>query len=162
MIKRLAGNHAVKASIAIFAFLSAALFFIETPVLITILNGAFIGVLIAVGVAYREILWAAVSNRAEYDGPRQFALGVAFLWAGMILSRFYSVLYRSQVDLGWLQSSPMIPISITFAIIGGILQISAPDFGTGLFATRDRKRLWFSCTIGALVGFVVIMFQWVD
>jgi hypothetical protein len=40
-----------------------------------------------------------------------------------------------------------------------MLQVTAPDFGLGLFHGRDRRVLWASVTIGLLVAIVTITLQ---
>jgi len=159
MPKRLLKNNAIKWTVVLAALFVLASLFLETQTIIVILNGAFAGVSAAVLVAYRKLVWAALWDWKEYNGARQMALGIFCLWIAFEIQRAYSILFRVVENTDWLRSIPFIPLSIFFAIIGGVLQITASEYDFGPFSSRDKKTLWSAGIIGTVVAIVLIYIQ---
>lgn len=148
-------NRVVLAIVAAAALFAALLVVLPLPVLIVILNGVFAGTMAAIVVAYWRLLWNAVLGIRPYDRVRQMTLGFALCWMAYVLGVMVSVYLRSAG--AEINTSVLTAASRYVAIIAAMLQVSAPDFGLGLFRGRDRKVLFTSVAVGAIVA-VVIMF----
>ena len=138
-------------AIALFAALSAT-----TPVseMIILFNGIFAGTMAAITVAYWRLLLNAVIGIRPYDRVRQMTLGFALCWLAYVLGAAASIYFRSSgIDVN---SSPLTAASLYVAIIAAVLQVTAPDFGLGLFHGRDRKVLATGIFVGLIVAMVVI------
>ena len=145
---------AILAASALFALLVA---FIPTPRLIVILNGIFAGTMGAVFVAYWRLLWNAVLGIRPYDRVRQMTLGFALCWTAYVLGVMVSIYLRSAG--AEINTSVLTAASRYVAIIAAMLQVSAPDFGLGLFHGRDRKVLPASVGVGLLVVVFIMLAQ---
>jgi hypothetical protein len=122
-----------------------------------LLNGVFAGTMAAITVAYWRLLWNAVLGIRPYDRVRQMTLGFALCWAAYILGVAISIYFRSAgVDVN---SSLLTAASRYVAIIAAMLQVTAPDFGLGLFHGRDRKVLATGITVGLIVAVIVVFGQ---
>jgi hypothetical protein len=142
-----------------FTFVFALLVFMFRPSeLIMVLNGLFAGAMSAVVVAYGKLVWFAILGKRPYDDVRQMTLGFACGWAAICLGVAYSIYYRVTGDVQF-PSSYLVALSRYLAIIAACLQVTAPDFGLGIFHGRDRKVLWAGGIIGTIVATIVIMLQ---
>jgi hypothetical protein len=122
-----------------------------------LLNGIFAGTMAAITVAYWRLLWNAVLGIRPYDRVRQMTLGFALCWAAYILGVLISIYFRSAgIDVN---SSLLTAASRYVAIIAAMLQVTAPDFGLGLFHGRDRKVLATGVTVGLIVAIIVVFGQ---
>lgn len=145
------------------SLLAAALLFIlllatlRLPQFIVILNGVFAGTMAAIVIAYWRLLWNAVLGIRPYDRVRQMTLGFALCWAAYVLSVMVSVYLRTTgADVN---SSILTAASRYVAILAAALQVTAPDFGLGLFHGRDRKVLSVSAGVGLVVAVVIMVAQ---
>lgn len=155
-MKMLANKVVLACIVGLAAF--AALYLALPPrSLIVILNGLLAGVMVALFVLFVPFVWAAVKNDGIFDRGRQFGLG-SFLMSmsiaiGLCVSIYihatdtYSSLFMATAFGRWM------------AIWGGILKVTAPDFGSELLYGRDRKTLVFSTTAGVIIALVVIWLQ---
>lgn len=148
-------NRVVIAIVAAAALFVSLLLVMSLPRFIVILNGVFAGTMAAVVVAYWRLLWNAVLGIRPYDRVRQMTLGFALCWTAYVLGVMVSIYLRSAG--AEINTSVLTAASRYVAIIAAMLQVSAPDFGLGLFHGRDRKVLFTSVAVGAIVA-VVIMF----
>lgn len=139
------------AAVALFAALSAAT---PLPEMIILFNGIFAGTMAAIAVAYWRLLLNAVLGIRPYDRVRQMALGFALCWLAYVLGVSVSIYLRSAgADVN---SSLLTAASRYVASIAAILQVTAPDFGLGLFYGRDRKMLVAGVVVGvAVAGFMI-------
>jgi hypothetical protein len=141
----------VAAALFALAFCGLISFFPLEALIIT-LNGIFAGTMAAVLVAYFSLLKNAILGVQPYDRVRQMTLGFFFCWTAYCLSVAASIYVRAAgVDV---HPTVMTAASRYVAIIAAILQVTAPDFGLGLFHGRDRKIL----AGGAATGLVVALF----
>lgn len=150
-------NRVIAAIVAASALFTLLVAFIPMPRLIVILNGGLAGTMGAVVVAYWRLLWNAVLGIRPYDRVRQMTLGFAMCWAAYILVVMISVYLRSSG--AEINSSALTAASRYVAIIAAVLQVSAPDFGLGLFHGRDRKVLLTSVVVGFVVAIVITFAQ---
>jgi hypothetical protein len=132
---------------------------LSTEELIILLNGLFAGAITGVAVAYGPLIWYAVLGRQPYDRVWQMTLGFAILWLAVCVGVANSVFFRATgADIPY---SELTPIARYLAIVAACVQVTAPDFGLGIFHGRDRKVLWTATALGLLVAVVVIaMQQW--
>lgn len=144
----------ILAAAALFALLLAAT---PLPRFIIVLNGIFAGAMAAVTVAYWRLMWNAVLGIRPYDRVRQMTLGFALGWAAYGLSVMVSVYLRSAG--AEINTSVLTAASRYVAIIAAMLQVTAPDFGLGLFHGRDRKVLFTSIAVGLAVAVVIMLVQ---
>lgn len=125
--------------------------------LISILNGVFAGTMVALAVAYWKLLWNAVLGIHPYDRVRQMTLGFAVCWMAYGIGVLVSVyLKASGFDT---RASTMVAFSRYVAVIAAVLQVTAPDFGLGLFHGRDRKTLWTGIVLGLIVASFITLMQ---
>lgn len=144
----------IVAAAALFAALSTVMPLSE---MITLFNGIFAGTVAAITVAYWRLLLNAVLGIRPYDRVRQMTLGFALCWLACILGVAISIYFRSAgVDVN---SSLLTAASRYVAIIAAILQVTAPDFGRGLFHGRDRKVLATGVAVGMIVAVFMIFAQ---
>lgn len=141
------------------ALLFCALASIFTPSqLIVLFNGAFIGTMFAITIAYGELLWQAVTGRKrQYDDVRQMTIGMFGIWVayGIVVS---SSTYLIASD-GNGQALLLSAMGRFVAIISAILQITAPNLSQPLFYGRDRKVLWVGVSCGIAVAICTIAIQ---
>lgn len=150
-------NRVVIAIVAAAALFAALLAVLPLTSFIVILNGIFAGTMAAVVVAYWRLLWNAVLGIRPYDRVRQMTLGFALCWTAYVLGVMVSIYLRSAG--AEINTSVLTAASRYVAIIAAMLQVSAPDFGLGLFHGRDRKVLFTSVLVGAVVAIVIMFAQ---
>ncbi len=140
------------------AFVYALLRLMLSPdELVILLNGLFAGSITAVAVAYGPLIWYAVIGRHPYDRVWQMTLGFAVLWLAVCVGVANSVFLRAS-DLAP-PTTDLTPIARFLAIIAACIQVTAPDFGLGIFHGRDRKVLWSAVSLGLLVATLIIAVQ---
>jgi hypothetical protein len=129
----------------------------DLEVLIIVLNSVFAGSMVAIAVAYHQLIIGAALGVGEYNRVRQMTIGFAVMWMVICLSSAGSIYARYK---GAELTAPLLTATIRYlAIIGAVLQITAPDFGLGLFHGRDRKMLWTGFLLGTLTAVLTIWFQ---
>ena len=126
--------------------------------LIILLNGLFAGAMTAVVVAYGPLIAYAIVGKHPYDRVWQMTLGFAILWAAVCVGVANSVWLRAMTDYTP-PPSDLTPIARYLAIVAACVQVTAPDFGLGIFHGRDRKVLWSAVSLGLLVAVGVIVLQ---
>lgn len=153
------GVNGVMIAVAVIGAAFFGVVAIADPIaLIIVLNGIFIGMMVAISVAYHRILIGSIMGKGEYNRVRQMALGIAVGWVAIAVGAFNSVYIRSMdIDI---PTTPLTALTRFLAIVAAILQITAPDFGQGIFYGRDRRVLWLGGVLGALAGLVTILVQW--
>lgn len=125
--------------------------------LIVILNGVFIGAAFAIMVTYWKLLWFALLGVRPYDRVRQMTLGFFLCWIAFALTVSASVWLRS-ANYG-VNSTILAAAALYTAIFAAVLQVTAPDFGFGIFYGRDRKALWTGVVGGLLLALGAIYLQ---
>jgi hypothetical protein len=121
--------------------------------LIVILNGVYAGCMAAVAVAYWKLLVNAVLGVRPYDRVRQMTISFVLCWIALSGSVFISIYFRS-AGMPPSNATLMTAAFRVVAIVAAVLQVTAPDFGLGIFHGRERKTLW----TGLLVGLIVALF----
>ena len=147
----------LSAMAAIVFFLVINMFEAET--LIYIMNSAFAGAMVAILVAYWRLVWNALAGIRPYDRVRQMTLGFFLCWVAYCISVFTSIYFRSADLSGAATTSIWTVMGRYIAIFAAVLQVTAPDFGLGIFHGRDRKTLWTGLTLGTVFGVLVFFAQ---
>lgn len=125
--------------------------------LIVMLNGVYFGTVAAIIVAYGRLLLNAVGGVRPYDRVRQMTLGFFLMHVAYGITVIVSFYLRaSGMDV---TSTIGTAGSRYCAILAAILQVTAPDFGLGLFHGRDRKVLLTGVSIGLIVAVVMTLAQ---
>jgi hypothetical protein len=148
--------------VAVGGFGLAALFcglvgYSDLETLIIVLNGVFSGCMVAIVVAYHRLIIGAALGIGEYNRVRQMTMGFAAIWIAVCLSTASSIYARSE---GAALTAPIMTAGVRFLyILAATLQITAPDFGLGLFHGRDRKTLWLGFVLGMITAVCTVVFQ---
>ena len=143
--------------IALVGFLILNLLF-ENSTVIALLNALFIGVFVAVTVAWAPLIWATYSGVQIKPGVKYLVMASTCGWLALGVGRVWSIVYRSMGSPVWLQDSLLVAISVYLACLAGILQIAAPDIGQDFFHMRMRRNLWLAIAVGGVM-FVVALFS---
>lgn len=150
----------VIAGIALYTPFHLMTLVLDPAQLIITMNSLYFGVLLAVVVTYWQLAVNAFLGIKEYSAVRQLTLGLMLSWVAYTMSVFVSFYYRSTgVDT---PASYLTALHRWVIIIAGILQVTAPDFGLGLFHGRDRKILWFSGLSGLSLASIAGYLQWYE
>ncbi len=126
--------------------------------LILVLNGLFAGTAAAILVAFGKLLANAVMGVRPYDRVRQMTLGFFLCWVAYTIGVVVSIYFRS-ADI-FVNSSYGTAAGRYIAIIAAVLQVTAPDFGLGIFHGRERKVLATGFVVGGLVAIGTILSQY--
>jgi len=151
-------NRRVLITLALIVLSFVCLYFAFTPkVLISLLNGLLAGAMVSIGVTYHRLLWDAWVNPNDYGRVRQMSLTVAGQWVVIILGCLTSI----YINTAELPTNAFVTVSFAryLAIWLAIFQVTAPDFGQGVFYGTDRKFLGLGIFSGLLVAVVAILAQ---
>lgn len=141
-------------ALALFLFLVHA---VPLTTLIITLNGLFTGTVAALMISFGPILYHSLAGIDPYGRVRQMTIGFALCWFAYGLAVYTSVYFRSSgVDVN---GSVMTALSRYVAVIAAVLQVTAPDFGLGIFHGRERKTLWTGAAVGLIIAVVIIYAQ---
>jgi hypothetical protein len=151
-------NNVVIATIVAILLSFAGLYFIFPPhALSVLLNGLFAGAMTAIGVTYHKLLWDAWFNSDDFNRVRQMTLTIGGQW--LVISLF--IIVSIYANIAYLP--PTVYMATLFArwlaTVIAILQVTAPDYGDGLFYGADRKFLLLGLIIGASTGVGAILIQ---
>jgi hypothetical protein len=150
-------NQVVLSIFGLAALFCAGRLVIDLPHFIILLNGIYAGTLAAIVVAYWKILSHSVLGTSPYNRVRQMTLGFFAGHMAFALTVAVSVWLRSAaLDVN---NTTMTALARYVAIIAGVLQVTAPDFGLGIFHGRERRTLYASMIVGLTVAVGVTMAQ---
>jgi hypothetical protein len=131
--------------------------YVPPMTLIILLNGLFIGAVASVFVAYHELILGSIFGVEKYNRVQQMTVSFFVMWSVLAFSACLSAYNRS---IDWPLAVPTGTVALRYlSIIAAILQVTAPDFGLGLFHGRDRKMLWVASLTGIIVAIAAIFFQ---
>lgn len=150
-------NHVVLGVLAAIVFFGLLVATIPLPLLVIILNGVFIGTMVGVIVAYGPLIWQAVLGLGPYDRVRQMTLGMAACWLAYICTVLISIYVRAA---GGDPIAFLLVVAGRYvAILAAILQVTAPNFGEGIFFGRERKTLLLGISLGLFAALAMIYLQ---
>lgn len=155
----LALNKLALSAMAAIGFFLIVINMFEIETLIYIMNSTFAGAMVAILVAYWRLVWNALAGVRPYDRVRQMTLGFVLCWVAYCISVFTSIYFHS-ADLSGANTASLWTVFNRYIAIGAaVLQVTAPDFGLGIFHGRDRKTLWTGLTLGTVFGIIVFFAQ---
>lgn len=158
MLTKLATSNVVLYALISAVVLFGLLAWVDLYDLITILNGVFIGTMLSITVAYGPLFWRAlIGDKSVFPDARQLIVGYFGAWLAYGL-----VVYGStHTHVSDLPTTPLVETAVSryIAIISAVVQITASDYGKGVFYGRDRKVLWWAIGAGLFAGLVVIILQ---
>lgn len=136
----------------------AGLYFTFSPVILNVLlNALFAGAMTAIGVTYYKLLWDAWFSPDDFNRVRQMTLTIGGQWVVISLFIWTSIYVNSG------NYPTTFVISSLFArylaTLVAVFQVTAPDYGDGLFYGADRKFLGLGLTVGIIVGIGVVLYQ---
>lgn len=151
-------SNPVLYAIILFLFFMIVQTLFDLDNLIAGFNGVFIGTMLSVTVAYGPLFWKAmVGDQSVHPDARQLAIGYFMAWAayGMV------VVASAYIRMADLSPTPLLLTAISryIAIAAAITQITAADYGKGLFYGRDRKVLWYAGGVGLVAAVAVTIAQ---
>lgn len=133
------------------------IFAFDMATVIVLLNSLFIGAMAAIAWAYGPLVFGSILGRQPYDGIRQMTLGFFVCWLSIVVTVVASIYVRS---MGYAVTTTLLAaVARYLAITAAILQITAPDFGLGLFHGRDRRVLLIGMGLGVVFAIVAIYLQ---
>jgi hypothetical protein len=157
MLRNIIANRVAGGMFGLAALFFGLVGFTNPESLIIVLNGIFAGCMVAIVVAYHRLIVGAALGLGEYNRVRQMTMGFAVGWIAICLSTTSSIYARSE---GAPLTAPTLTAAVRYLfILAAILQITAPDFGLGLFHGRDRKTLWLGFVMGMVTAIATIIFQ---
>jgi len=156
------GNSFVAAIAVLAAIFAALVRFVPLDTLITLLNGAFVGTMIGVTIAYGGMFYDAFWNRKRHGklmatDVRLFAVFYLGAWFAYTLTVYGSVSVRS-TDASFV-SMYSTALGRYVAIICAIGGVVAPTWDETLFYGRDRKSVFAAVFVGLLAATVVVIIQ---
>lgn len=161
MLKKLIKSPVVhKCLVALLLFLIAA-FLLPSDTMIELLNGLFIGMSVTVGIIFRHILAQAIRGEAGYGRVEQFALGIGFLWVGVIIMRLNSVWVRSITPPSFLDflNYYWTSLGVATVVSAGFLQVTAPGLHDEFIHAQDRRTLLWASGVGIFLAFAIFLLQ---
>jgi len=153
---------AMWATIAL-AFFGVLQVCIPDRALIAILNGVFLGVIVAIAIVYTPLVWYTLRG-ARMDRVSQLSTGIALLWLSTAIQRAWSFYFRYQGAPPSLMDSWVVSFVAYLAIIGGALFVTAPGYPSSTANTSielwgaNRKLLLTLGAIGGLTTFALSVY----
>lgn len=133
--------------------------------LIVLLNGAFIGTMIAVSVAYGRLYYDAYRDNTRFgrtmpDDVRRMVLSLLGGWLayGIVVGSSFYVRAADEAHTSMIATA----LSRYIAVLAAIGQVTAPSFGERVFATHDSRVLWIAVSAGVVSAAVSIYLQQVQ
>lgn len=78
--------------------------------------------------------------------------GICLTWAGTLLDRVWRLLWRIEHHPGWMQSNPVLLVSLIIVALGGVMHISARNEDSDRPILRSWRPLAISFGLGAVLG----------
>lgn len=132
--------------------------FVPRIALMTILNGIFLGVVVAVVIVYTPLVWVTIRKR-KFDRVAQLSLGIGLMWLSVAGNRLYWIVWHSYGMPDEWRSNPFLTACVFVSIIGGCLFVTAPGYPPEgslepvEFWGHNRNLLLFFGVLGGLLTF---------
>lgn len=139
------------------ALVAAGIFFvaaslIETRMLIDLFNGLLAGVMLVIIAAYYRLGIEALASGKTFTRVHRFAIGCALVWLAFAVLRIVGVLSTLWPSSADFRNSLFVAAAEFTAILGGVLQLTAPGHRSGYLHGRDGAWLAVAMMIGALAS----------
>lgn len=152
-----------KSKVILWAMLLAIVFVVVSSILprielMTILNGIFLGIVVAVVIVYSPLIWVTV-RKPKFDRVSQLSLGIGLLWLSIAGQRLYWIIWHSYGAPNEWRSNPFLAAMVFLSIVGGCLFVTAPGYPpetseeTIELLGSNRNMLLFLGAIGGLITF---------
>lgn len=82
--------------------------------------------------------------------------GICLTWTGTLIDRLWRLTYRVLHHPHWMESSPVLLISLVIVAIGGVLHISAKHENGGNAMLRSWRSLTLAIGSGLVLGLIAI------
>jgi hypothetical protein len=161
-------RHLVKSKVFMWAWFLAGVFTLLALTvprlqLMTILNGVFLGVVVAVIIVYSPVIWFT-ARKGRFDRVAQLSLGIGLMWLSIAGNQLYWIVWHYYgAPQSW-QSNPFLASLVFLSIIGGCLFVTAPGFPPEgslepkEFWGTNRNLLLFFGVLGGIVTFGLSVF----
>lgn len=144
------------------AFLTAGYFLlakIVTPtLLLDVINGAFLGVLVAVFIVYSPLVWDSLWN-SKFDRVSQLSIGIGLLWLSIGMTKGWEGFIKYSGNPACLANHPLVGYIAFVAVCAGSLFVTAPGYHSTAtpipFGGGNRKLLLIFGALGAFVALVL-------
>lgn len=156
-MKTIITNRALLFVCGLTAAFCVALWALGVDRLILVLNAVFIGTSVTLAAAYWRLFWDAVVDTNPFNRARQMTWSFMLAYLAILLGSLGSI-YTRAYGLPT-QSTLVLAVARYLAIVAAIGQVTAPDFGLGLFYGLDRKILAGAILFGVLVTVILIWMQ---
>lgn len=145
-----------------YSFLAAVVyllltFLLPSALLVQILNGIFVGLVVAVTIVFFPLVWRAITQRA-FDDVAQLTIGICLTWASLVISRSTNIFGQVTNTGGGLANSAPVAFATYLAILGAVLHITAP----GMVESKlvyNRGILAFALAVGVVLSCLTILVQ---
>ena len=130
--------------------------FTSNPMMITILNGVFFGVSLAVLIVYLPLIIYTLRHNI-FDRVSQLSIGVGLIWLALVSQRVLAMYNRFYGSAENAANSPYTEFNIFLAIIGGALFVSAPGYDNLVprFAGSNRELMIFFGIAGGVITSII-------
>lgn len=109
-------------------------------------------------VAYAPVAWESL-RRGMIDGASILAIGILSSWAGVVVARTVSIVWRVlDKPVDWLDS-PWWGSHLMLSTIGAMCHLIAPEAMAGRIPTRELVRIGLMVAGGVFVGAGLIIFN---
>ena len=134
--------------------------FVDSRILISVLNGIFFGISAAVLIVYSPLIHYTITNNV-FDRISQLCIGIGLVWLSMVAQRGWSMYNRFFGNINATANSPFTGFIVFVAILGGVLFVSAPGYNNSLprFAGKNREMLTWFAVIGGLITGVMYYYM---
>lgn len=157
-----------RSKLILWAFVLAAIYTVIAMVvpsvhLIIVLNGVFLGIVVAVTIVYSPLIWLTL-GRKEFDRVGQLSVGIGLLWLSIAGQRLWSSVFNYyKAPMEWVNHP--VTGAITFvAIVGGCLFVTAPGYPpkTSIEPVElwgaNRRLLLILGSLGGMLAFVLSVY----
>lgn len=138
--------------------------FVPRLALMTILNGIFLGIVVAVVIVYTPLVWFTFKKN-NVDRVSQLALGIALIWVSIAGQRLYWIVWHANGMPEEWRSNPFLAALAFIAIIGGGLFVTAPGYPPEgspdeiEFWGANRNMLLFMGGLGGMATFALSLYS---
>lgn len=156
-MKKIFTNRALLFIFGLVAVFVAALWGLGIERLIIVENSLFIGTSATLAIAYWRLFWDAVVDPNPYNRARQMTWAFFVAYTALLCGAAGSI---QSLTVGEPTTTTVtIAVSRYLAIVAAIGQVTAPDFGRGVFYGLDRKVLAVAILFGVSVAMLLIYLQ---
>lgn len=156
-MKKIFTNRVLLLVAILAAIYCIALWTLGVKNLIVVENSLFIGTSVTLAIAYWRLFWDAVVDPNPFNRARQMTWAFFIAYIALLCGASGSI--QAMASGEPTTTTFTISVGRYLAIVAGIGQVTAPDFGHGIFYGLDRKVLTGAILIGVVVSVILIWLQ---